>query len=178
MRQRFIINCRSRCVNPPRFPSAILHRRGMSQPPQKLTLAFMRRFMDNNTIQPRHTHTVWSNEVFTLTDNRNYKDLRVQIKPNYQWPNMLGNRETQKSLSCSKYGDARENPTVTKMLLEAWSLWRLTWGNGRFLKEHPDIAKQRETDVEKLKEITKSSPDETLKWHCTKRASPVAFRMH
>ena len=106
----------------------------------------------NDKIQPRHTHTAWSTEVFTLTDNRNYKDLRVQIKPNYQWPNMLGNRETQKSLSCSKYGDARENPTVTKMLLEAWSLWRLTWGDGRFLKEHPDIAKQRETDVEKLKE--------------------------
>ena len=68
----------------------------------------------NDKIQPRHTHTAWSTEVFTLTDNRNYKDLRVQIKPNYQWPNMLGNRETQKSLSCSKYGDARENPTVTK----------------------------------------------------------------
>ena len=56
----------------------------------------------SNTIQPRHTHTVWSNEVFTLTDNRNYKDLRVQIKPNDQWPNMLGKLEPQKSLSCVK----------------------------------------------------------------------------
>ena len=68
---------------------------------------------------------------------------------------MLGKLETQKSLSCSKYGDARENPTVTKMLLEAWSLGRLTWGNGRFLKEHPDIAQQRATDVEKLKDLAR-----------------------
>ena len=79
---------------------------------------------------PRNFHTVdhavWFSSYFTLTDNRFYGDLRMQVRKRYATPELLGKRKLQKGLVTHQFGDVRANPVRTMVVLRAWALQRLT----------------------------------------------------
>ena len=72
-----------------------------------------------------------------FTENRNYNNLRMALKIMYQHPDYLGPLHTSKTLSVAQFGDTREEPTVTRLVLHAWALWRTTFPPD-FLGKRPD----------------------------------------
>jgi len=78
---------------------------------------------------PKHTHTVRTNQYYTLTDNRNYTDCRLKFHEHLlAGPGGMakaGARQASKTLSPAAHGETREDPTVTYLILRAWALWRM-----------------------------------------------------
>jgi len=78
---------------------------------------------------PKHTHTVRTNEYYTLTDNRNYPDCRLAFHE--QWLRGTGGmakagaRQASKTLSPAVHGETREEPKLSYLILRAWALWRM-----------------------------------------------------
>ena len=59
---------------------------------------------------PPHTHTAWHNDYFTLTDNRSFPNLRMQIRPRFATDAFLGDKLCSKTLRPELFGDTRESP--------------------------------------------------------------------
>ena len=70
------------------------------------------------------THVVSSNGYFTLTDNRNYPDVRMSIMRQWCRKGELGVEELSKTVVPKHYGDDRACPTRSFLVLRAWMLWR------------------------------------------------------
>ena len=100
---------------------------------------------------PAHVHTAWENDHFILTDNRNYPNVRMRMKEMFQHPDLLGAGQSSKTLSVAQFGDTREEPTVTRLVLHAWALWRTTSPPG-FLATRPQCRRAWENDVKALRE--------------------------
>ena len=79
-----------------------------------------------------HTHTAWSNDYFVLTDNRNFKDVRMRVRLRWTGP----------------FGDTRSEPDQIVLVLKAWMLYRWQGNGGRFLERRSrKEAWERERDA-------------------------------
>ena len=95
-----------------------------------------------------HTHTAWSNDYFVLTDNRNYKDVRMSIRLRWKGPRHLGSTLASKTLVPAQYGDTRSEPDQIVLVLKAWMLYRWQGNGGRFLERRSrKEAWERERDA-------------------------------
>jgi hypothetical protein len=81
---------------------------------------------DVDDVEDTCSHAVRFSSYCTLTDNRFYGDLRVQVRKRYATPELLGKRNLQKGLVTHRFGDVRANPVRTMVVLRAWALQRLT----------------------------------------------------
>ena len=81
-----------------------------------------------------HTHTAWSNDYFTLTDNRNYRDVRMRIQARWTGPQRLGSTLASKTSVPAHFGEARSEPDQTVLVLIAWMLYRWLGNGGKFLE--------------------------------------------
>lgn len=70
------------------------------------------------------THVVYSNGYFTFTDNRNYSDIRVSVLMRWCKPGLLGVSNRSKTIVPAHYGDERNNPVRSFLVLRAWMLHR------------------------------------------------------
>ena len=84
----------------------------------------------------QHTHTVWQNDYFVLTDNRNFPSVRMSVKERWKGDAFLGRPCGSKTLVPHHFGDDRNEPDQVFIALRAWMLHRWRGNNGRFL-EHP-----------------------------------------
>ena len=97
---------------------------------------------------PAHTHTIWSNDYFVLTDNRNFNNLRMRIQQRWTGPKHLGAALASKTLIPFHFGDKREEPDQIILVLKAWMLHRWNGNDGKFLKRRSRyIAWERERDA-------------------------------
>ena len=95
-----------------------------------------------------HTHTIWSNDYFVLTDNRNFNNLRMRIQQRWTGPKHLGAALASKTLIPFHFGDKREEPDQIILVLKAWMLHRWNGNDGKFLKRRSRyIAWERERDA-------------------------------
>ena len=95
-----------------------------------------------------HTHTVWSNDYFVLTDNRNYKNLRMRVQQRWTGPKHLGAALASKTLIPAHFGDSREEPDQVILVLKAWMLHRWMGNDGKFMKRRSrQAAWERERDA-------------------------------
>ena len=95
-----------------------------------------------------HTHTAWSNDYFVLTDNRNYKDVRMRVHPRWTGPLHLGSTLALKTLVPAHFGDTRSEPDQIVLVLKAWMLYRWQGNGGRFLERRSrKEAWERERDA-------------------------------
>ncbi len=69
-----------------------------------------------------------------LTDNRNYRDLRMNVRKQFLTEALLGEKARSKQFSPQQFEDTREEPILTTILLQAWALWRMRQPE-RFLQE-------------------------------------------
>ena len=67
----------------------------------------------------------------------------------YQHHDLLGQVHTSKLLSVAQFGDTREEPTVTRLELHAWALWRMTCPPD-FLGKRPDCRDAWQKEVRAL----------------------------
>ena len=72
------------------------------------------------------TFTIYSNGYFSFTDNPAYPDIKVLIVPRWRKAGLLGTEAMSKTLVPTHYGDTRENPVRTTLLLKSWMLNRAT----------------------------------------------------
>jgi hypothetical protein len=92
---------------------------------------------EDASVGPRaaaHTHTSWANDYFVLTDNRNYMDMRMRIRPRWTGPDHLGSWMTSKTLRPANFGDTRTEPDQILLVLKAWMLHRWQGNGGKFLE--------------------------------------------
>ena len=95
-----------------------------------------------------HMHTAWSNDYFVLTDNRNYKDVRMRVHPRWTGPQHLGSTLASKTLVPAQFGDTRSEPDQIVLVLKAWMLYRWQGNGGRFLERRSrKEAWERERDA-------------------------------
>ena len=95
-----------------------------------------------------HTHSIWANDYFILTDNRNYNNTRMRIQQRWTGPDHLGAALASKSLIPAHFGDRREEPDQVILVLKAWMLYRWQGNDGKFLKRHArQVAWERERDA-------------------------------
>ena len=95
-----------------------------------------------------HTHTAWSNDYFVLTDNRNYKDVRMIVLQKWKGPLHLGSTLASKTLVPAQFGDTRSEPDQIVLVLKAWMLYRWQGNGGRFLERRSrKEAWERERDA-------------------------------
>ena len=74
----------------------------------------------------------------------------------YKQTDLLGPSHSCKILAVAQFGDTREQPTVTRFVLRAWSLWRMTFP-ARFLDTRPDCKDEWHKQVKALsREIAES----------------------
>jgi hypothetical protein len=99
---------------------------------------------------PRNFHTVdhatWFSPYFTLTDNRSFRDLRMQVRTRYATPLLLGTSRLQRGLVTHQFGDERSNPVRTMVVLRAWALQRLTQNGFTQAKPSRQMSYQLEFD--------------------------------
>lgn len=74
--------------------------------------------------QPAGTHVVDSNDYFTFVDNRNFRDVKVLVRPRWCTEDALGTTQKSKTVTPSSFGDARESPTRAMLVLRSWMLWK------------------------------------------------------
>ena len=95
-----------------------------------------------------HTHTAWLNDYFVLTDNRNYKDVRMSVRHKWTGPLHLGSTLASKTLVPAQFGDTRSEPDQLVLVLKAWMLYRWQGNGGRFLERRSrKEAWERERDA-------------------------------
>ena len=95
-----------------------------------------------------HTHSIWSNDYFVLTDNRNYPNLRMRIQQRWTGPHQLGDAGTSKTVVPAHFGDSREKPDQIVLVLKAWMLHRWMGNDGKFMKRRSrQAAWERERDA-------------------------------
>ena len=74
-----------------------------------------------------HKAPLWDNGYFYIIDNTGV-DETVKIVMHRGWshapPGGMGDRQTSKTLTPAHYGETRENPQRSWLLLRAWMLWR------------------------------------------------------
>lgn len=73
---------------------------------------------------PRGTHVVSTNRYFTFTNNRNYPDIKVSAVPKWATPEHMGTTYKSRTLFPSHFGDSREHPVRSMLVLRAWVLWK------------------------------------------------------
>ena len=95
-----------------------------------------------------HTHTVWSNDYFVLTDNRNYNNLRMRVQQRWMGPEHLGPALASKTLIPAHFGDNREEPDQVILVLKAWMLHRWQQNDQKFMQRRSrQAAWERERDA-------------------------------
>ena len=57
-----------------------------------------------------HTHTIWQNDYFILTDNRHFPNLKMRIRIRWLGPAHLGSALSSKTLMPINFGDSRDEP--------------------------------------------------------------------
>ena len=83
---------------------------------------------------PAGTHIAWGNEYFKLVDNRNYPDCLMRVADRWLGAEHLGGHRRAKCVRPSRYGETRNAPEVTYLVLKAWMLWRMEWNGCQFLQ--------------------------------------------
>ena len=95
-----------------------------------------------------HTHSIWANDYFTLTDNRNYNNIRMRVQQRWTGSKHLGAALASKTLVPAHFGDRREEPDQIILVLKAWMLHRWQYNDGQFLKRRSRlVAWERERDA-------------------------------
>lgn len=67
---------------------------------------------------------VWSNRYFYILDNSGHPDVKIRMYDAWTTEEHMGHRDMSKTLTPSNYGESRENPARSFVLLRAWMLWR------------------------------------------------------
>ena len=74
---------------------------------------------------------LWDNGYFCIPDNSlsGAPDLKICVHTYWTHapPGGLGGDQRSKTLTPSHYGESRDNPARTRVLLRAWMLWRARW---------------------------------------------------
>ena len=83
---------------------------------------------------PAGTHVAWGNENYKLVDNRNYPDCLMRVADRWLGAEHLGGHRRAKCVRPSRYGETRNAPEVTYLVLKAWMLWRMEWNGCQFLQ--------------------------------------------
>ena len=73
----------------------------------------------------RNMHTVWSNGLFTLSNDPNTRYVRVRMLPRWQHKNLLGVDDTNKALTPTNFGEDALHPVKCYTALRAWMIARL-----------------------------------------------------
>ena len=95
-----------------------------------------------------HTHSIWWNDYFVLTDNRNYPNLRMRVQQRWTGPHHLGAEAASKTLVPAHFGDSREQLDQIVLVLKAWMLHRWMGNDGKFIKRRSrQAAWERERDA-------------------------------
>ena len=95
-----------------------------------------------------HTHSIWWNDYFLLTDNRNYPNMRMRVQRRWTGPEHLGDAQTSKTLKPVNFGDSRDEPDQIILVLKAWMLHRWMGNDGKFMKRRSrQAAWERERDA-------------------------------
>ncbi len=69
----------------------------------------------------------WHNELFSLTDNRNYPDCRMKVRPQFLTNELMGTTNPSKTSTPSRLGDERHTPDQVFIVLKAWALFRMQY---------------------------------------------------
>ena len=95
-----------------------------------------------------HTHTIWQNDYFILTDNRHYPNLKMRIRIRWLGPAHLGSALSSKTLMPINFGDSRDEPEQVILVLKAWMLHRWLGNDLKFVqKRSRRIAWEHERDA-------------------------------
>jgi hypothetical protein len=91
---------------------------------------------DSDGIQrkPPGVHVYYTNGYFTFTDNASYPDIKCHVMTKWCTKAYMGDTNKSKTLVPSHFGDSRESPTRTKLVLRAWMLHKAAtkdFANGR-----------------------------------------------
>ena len=81
----------------------------------------------------------------------------------FQHPDLLGAGQSSKPLSAAQFGDTREEPTVTRLVLHAWALWRAA-SPPDFLARRPQCRRAWGNDVMALREEIAALPRPLNAW--------------
>ncbi len=101
--------------------------------------------------RPLGTHTVCTNEYYTLTDNPNYPDCRLRFHDSWINQGGLGKRCSSKTLVPAHHNDDRRNPVCTYIVLRAWALFRMSQ-SPEWLKEKTVRQMFVESEIKALRE--------------------------
>ena len=95
-----------------------------------------------------HTHSIWWNDYFLLTDNRNYPNMRMRVQQRWTGPEHLGHAKVSNTLKPVNFGDSRDEPDQIILVLKAWMLHRWMGNDGKFMKRRSrQAAWERERDA-------------------------------
>ncbi len=83
----------------------------------------------------RGTHTMWQNEYFFLTDDRDTPFLQMRVKARWLDDEHMGRLPTRKSLRPKDFGEGRCFPSQTVLALRAWMLFRWQGNDKKFLQK-------------------------------------------
>ena len=99
---------------------------------------------------------VWSNRYFYILDNSGHPDVKIRMYDAWTTEEQMGHRDMSKTLTPSHYGETRENPARSFVLLRAWMLWRARrdgWATAR-----PGRSRQFEVDAADLERDIRALP--------------------
>ena len=65
---------------------------------------------------------VYSNGYFTISDNPDYKDLKIRVKTRWCKPGELGTSNMSKTVTPAKFGEARPHTPRSMWVLKSWML--------------------------------------------------------
>ena len=70
------------------------------------------------------TWKVWEDLWFYRTETPGFTDIKMHLKRSFCTDEHMGRTEMSKALSPHHYGETRDNPVKTRLLLQAWAIYR------------------------------------------------------
>ena len=107
---------------------------------------------------PFGTHVVYSNSYFTFTNNLNYPDIKVTVNPRWCKLEHLGTTLKSKTVVPRHYGDQRETPYISLLVLSAWMLFKAKTNDFCNLRSNSRKLFAEETRKLRAAIVTLSSP--------------------
>ena len=79
--------------------------------------------------------SLWSNGYFYIADNEGNPDVKVRMHNWCATEVHMGHWQMSKTITPATFGESRDNPTCSVLLLRAWALWRARLNNWADLRD-------------------------------------------